>query len=128
VVICVLGLTYKPDTSTLRRSAALELINDLVEAGAQVKASDPMADRKELKDYKNFQFFEKAFDALTGADILLLVTPWAEYKKIDFQSVRKLLSGDLVFDTANIWKSTDVEDCGLKYANIGGGKLFGDRA
>lgn len=127
VVICVLGLTYKPDTSTLRRSAALELINDLVGAGAQVKASDPMADREELKEHKNFQFFEKAVDALMGADVLLLVTPWAEYKKIDFQGVRKLLSGDLVFDAANLWKCSDVEDSGLTYANIGGGKLLGSR-
>ena len=125
VVISVLGLTYKADTSTLRRSAALELINDLVESGAEVKASDPMADREELKDYNNFQFFEKAFDAIAGADVLLLVTPWTEYKKIDFRVVRGLLRGDLIFDAANILKSEDVENCGLKYANIGGGKLFG---
>jgi len=128
IKICVLGLTYKPDTSTLRRSAALELINDLVKSGAQVMASDPMADREELKEYQHFQFFEKAVEALVGADVLLLVTPWVEYKTIDFQEVRNALKGRLVFDTANLWKEVDVEAAGLQYANIGGGKLFGGRS
>jgi len=66
MVICVLGLTYKPGTSTLRRSAALELIGDLTRFGAKVKASDPAADRHELQNLSGFQFFEKSLDALTG--------------------------------------------------------------
>jgi UDPglucose 6-dehydrogenase len=125
IIICVLGLTYKPDTSTLRRSAALELIDDLVQFGAQVKASDPMADREELKDYLNFQFFENVTEALTGADVLLLVTPWAEYKTIDFHNIQKNMHGSLVFDAGNLFKEIDVKSAGLEYVNIGGGKLYG---
>ena len=126
--ICVLGLTYKPDTSTLRRSAALEIIDDLVASGAKVTASDPMADREQLKAYKQFDFYETAANALIGADVLLLVTPWSEYKNLSFIDVQKNMSGKLVFDTANLWKETAVTESGMEYINIGGGKLFGDNS
>ena len=124
-VICMLGLTYKPDTSTLRRSAALELISDLIECGAYIKASDPMADREELMAHKIFEFYECAFDAMDGADVLILVTPWSEYKLLDFQEVRRKMRGRLVFDAGNLWSDSKIGLAGLHYANIGGGKLFG---
>jgi len=124
IKVCVLGLTYKPGTSTLRRSAALQIINSLVICGAKVSASDPMADREAIKGYKDFNFYENPADAISGADVLVLVTPWEEYKNLNFFEVRKLLSGGLVFDTANLWKDVDVKLAGLRYVNIGGGKLF----
>lgn len=123
--ICVLGLTYKADTSTLRRSAAMEIIDDLVSHGAIVVASDPMADREELKLYKKFEFFETASDAWSGADVLLLITPWSNYKKLNFTEIQKNMKGNLVFDTANLWQEADITESGLEYMNIGGGKLFG---
>lgn len=124
--ICVLGLTYKPETSTLRRSAALEIIDDLVAAGANVTASDPLADRDELRSYGHFQFYESAYDALVKADALLLVTPWSQYKNLSFGDAKKNMTGKLVFDTANLWQETQVTGAGMYYMNIGGGKLFGD--
>ncbi len=123
--ICVLGLTYKPDTSTLRRSAAIQIIDELVSEGAIVVASDPMADREELKSYKQFEFFETASGAWSGADALLLITPWIQYKNLNFVEIKKNMSGNLVFDTASIWKEADIAESGLEYMNIGGGKLFG---
>jgi UDPglucose 6-dehydrogenase len=123
--ICVLGLTYKPDTSTLRRSAALEIIDELVSEGAIVVASDPMADREELKSYKQFKFYEAASDAWSCADALLLITPWIQYKNLNFIEVQKNMNGKLVFDTASIWKEANIVESGLEYMNIGGGKLFG---
>lgn len=126
--ICVLGLTYKPDTSTLRRSAAIEIIDELVSEGAIVVANDPLADREELKSYKQFEFFETASDAWFGADALLLLTPWTQFKNLDFIEIQKNMNGTLVFDTANIWKEADIADSGLEYMNIGGGKLLGKRS
>lgn len=55
----------------------------------------------------------------------MLVTPWEEYRTIDFEVIREKLRGNLVFDTANLWNSSEVELAGLQYVNIGGGKLFG---
>ena len=90
--VSVLGLTYKADTSTLRRSAALEVIADLVAAGAIVSAHDPRADRKELQAYDGFRFHEDPLDAVAGADALVLMTPWSDYRTLDFSAVRQRMS------------------------------------
>src|SRR3989338_5973043 len=74
--IALLGLTYKPETSTLRRSAALEVISMLKKEGAIIQAHDPKADRKEVKKYKQFTFFEDVYAALKGADACVVITPW----------------------------------------------------
>jgi UDPglucose 6-dehydrogenase len=120
--ICVLGLTYKPGTSTLRRSAALEVISELAHEGAEVSASDPKADRVELAAQRGFTFHEDALDAVRGADALVLMTPWAEFKALDFSAVRSAMRGDLVYDTANLWPADAVAAAGLRYLDIGRGR------
>jgi UDPglucose 6-dehydrogenase len=120
--ICVLGLTYKADTSTLRRSAALEVIADLVSEGAEISASDPKADRNELKNYTGFTVFDDPVAAAKNADALVLMTPWADYTSLDFASVKNAMKGSLVFDTANLWKADAVIATGLKYLDIGRGR------
>jgi UDPglucose 6-dehydrogenase len=122
--IGVLGLTYKPETSTLRRSAAIEIIAELVRNGAKVRASDPMADRNELKNCNGFEFFESADDALLNVDALILITPWEAYKSFDFKAAANLMHGRYVFDTANIWNMAKVQEAGLVYVGIGSGGNF----
>ena len=119
--ICVLGLTYKPDTSTLRRSAALEVIADLAAAGAEISTSDPKADRAELAAYRDFTFHTLPLAATCGADALVLMTPWADYKSLDFAAVKTSMRGTLVFDTANFWPTAAIAAAGLDYMNIGRG-------
>ena len=84
----ILGLTYKPDTSTLRRSAALEIIVDMVREGMWVSAHDPKADRAEVATHTDFRFFEDVYSAVEGAEVLVMITPWPEYKSLDFSRVR----------------------------------------
>jgi UDPglucose 6-dehydrogenase len=120
--IAVLGLTYKPDTSTLRRSAALEVIDGLVLEGASVVASDPRADRAELKGYTNFAFVNSAYDASDGADALVLMTPWSEYKNLDFEEIKARMNRPMVFDTANLWSANDLLRSGIEYFDIGRGR------
>lgn len=120
--ITVLGLTYKPDTSTLRRSAALEVIAGLVRAGANVAASDPRADRNELKAHTSFTFFEDSYDAVEDADALVLMTPWQEYKELDFGIIKARMGRPVVFDTANLWSANDLIQRGLEYFDIGRGR------
>jgi UDPglucose 6-dehydrogenase len=124
----VLGLTYKPETSTLRRSVAIEIINELIRSGAEVRASDPMAEREELKNSNGFKFFENADDALLNVDVLILITPWEVYKSINFKSAAKLMRGRFVFDTANIWDMVKVQEAGLTYVGIGNGRNFRNRS
>lgn len=122
--VCILGLTYKPDTSTLRRSAALELVGALLEMGAYVTAHDPKASRAELSLVEGLNFFESPLDAARQCEALVLMTPWKDYKSLDFSEVRKVMSGSLVFDTANLWNAEGVVAAGFEYLNIGSGRLL----
>jgi UDPglucose 6-dehydrogenase len=120
--IAVWGLTYKPETSTLRRSAALEVIGDLQREGARVTAHDPKADRSELQSHSGFRFFEDALKAASGADALVLMTPWSQYKTVDFSQLRSVMKGTLVFDTAGLWPATSLEPLGFEHLRIGRGR------
>jgi UDPglucose 6-dehydrogenase len=118
----VLGLTYKPDTSTLRRSAALEIIAEMAREGMRVSAHDPKADRAEVDTHTGFRFFEDVYSAIEGADVLILVTPWSEYKSLDLARVRRLMSGAFVIDTANLLDAHQLQGLGFKYLGIGRGR------
>ena len=120
--VCVLGLTYKADTSTLRRSAALEVIADLLREKAIVSAHDPKADREELRAYPGFTLADTAVGAAAGADALVLMTPWAEYRALDFAAVKGAMKGRIVFDTAGLWKADAVRGQGLEHLSIGRGE------
>jgi UDPglucose 6-dehydrogenase len=120
--VAVLGLTYKPDTSTLRRSAAMEVIADLGKNGAVITAHDPKVDRQELKAHAGFTFCDDPLDALTRADALVLMTPWKEYRDIDFDSVKRRMANPYVLDTAGMWDADRLTALGFVYDDIGRGR------
>lgn len=120
--IAVLGLTYKPDTSTLRRSAAIDVITALVKAGASVRAHDPRVDREELKRYSGFDFREDPLAAVADAEALVLMTPWEHYRNLDFEEVKRRMVGSYVLDTAGLWNAADLTRLGFHYAQIGRGR------
>jgi UDPglucose 6-dehydrogenase len=120
--IAVLGLTYKPDTSTLRRSAAIAVIADLINAGAEVGTHDPRADRDELRACGGFAFHEDPMSAVSGADALILMTPWREYRDLDFQEVKRRMKGAYVLDTAGLWQADRLKELGFAYDEIGRGR------
>ena len=122
--VAVLGLTYKPDTSTLRRSAALEIIGDLARENMSVRAHDPKADRGELKSLSGFAFCEDVYEAVKGAEALVLITPWKEYKALDFDRVKKTMSVPLIIDTANLLDGDHLVKMGFAYMDIGRGRGF----
>ncbi len=118
----VLGLTYKPDTSTLRRSASLEIIAEMVREGMQVSTSDPKADRAELAEHDEMRFCEDPYAAVAGAEVLILITPWPEYKSLDYERLRKAMSGNLIIDTANMLDAERLTKIGFRYLGIGRGR------
>lgn len=117
----VLGLTYKPDTSTLRRSASIEIIDNLVALGAHVLAFDPKADRQELLKHKEFQFCTDAYSAADGCDILIIITPWSEFKELDFRKIYSSMKRPILFDTQNMLNDTNLLEIGFTYLGIGRG-------
>lgn len=120
--ICVWGLTYKPDTSTLRRSVAIEITRNLVEEGAVVKAYDPKADEQELKQHKYLSVCRDVYDAADQADVIVLITPWAEFKAVDFGKIIARMRQPFVFDPQNFLDGEELKRMGFMYLGIGRGK------
>ncbi len=120
--VAVLGLTYKPDTSTLRRSVALEIIGDLVREKAAVSAHDPKADRGEVAAQSGFQFFDDPYAAAEGVDALVVITGWPEYKTLDFQKIKKAMAGAVLIDCNNMLDGDALARLGFAYLNVGRGR------
>lgn len=120
--IGVLGLTYKPGTSTLRRSAALEIIQALTGVGAAVRAYDPKADKKEVEAYlQHFTLCPDPYAAVRGAHALVLVTPWPEFKELDLARLRALMHGPVLLDAPNMLDPGQATQAGFVYQGIGRG-------
>ncbi len=99
--IAVLGLTYKSGTSTLRRSAALEIIRDMQQKGAFVKAFDPNVSKSDLES-KTFLLCEDAYATCENADAIVIMNDLPEFGDLDFERLRKLIRNPLVLDTQNL--------------------------
>ncbi len=121
-VISILGVTYKPGTSTLRRSLALELMAMLRKEKAQIRAFDPKADAREVHKETGQQLSKNAVEAARGCHALLLVTAWPEFADLPLQRMREaMLPPYLFFDTRNFFKSREreIREAGLLYRGIG---------
>ncbi len=118
--IAVWGLAFKPKTDDMRESPALTIIDALLEGGAQVTAFDPAAMPNSKKNYlPKIRYAKTALAAVKGADALLLVTDWDEFRSVDFAAIKKLMRGTVVGDGRNIWQPEEVRKHGLTYFSIG---------
>ncbi len=119
--IALWGLAFKPNTDDVREAPALELVRALLAAGAKVRAYDPVAAenaRKEI-DSPDLEIVERAHDACVGADVLVVITEWREFKSPDFRWLASTLRQPAVFDGRNLYDPEFVESCGLRYFGIG---------
>lgn len=114
------GLAFKPETDDMREAPSLTVISRLLGAGAQVVAYDPEAmheARRVLGD--SVTFASRPMEALAGADALIVVTEWNEFRSPDFATVRAALKSPVVFDGRNIWDPASVRAAGIEYRCIG---------
>jgi UDPglucose 6-dehydrogenase len=120
VRIAVWGLAFKPQTDDMREAPSLVLIEELLERGATVTAYDPEAihtARAELGDH--VEYAESAMAAAEGADALVLVTEWNEFRNPDLDGLKAALSQPVVFDGRNIWDPAELRGEGFEYHGIG---------
>jgi len=121
--IAVLGLAFKPNTDDMREAPSLSIINALAAKGAHINASDPasLAEAKwRLESIKDsISFFEDEYEAITGADALVIVTEWNQYRNLDFERIKKLLISPILFDLRNIYKRADIEKKEFRYYAVG---------
>jgi len=118
--VAVWGLAFKPGTDDLREAPALVLIEQLIGAGAQVVATDPVAMpgvRKMLGD--RIRYETSNYAAADGADALVLVTEWHEYRHPSFDRLKKIMRQPVVFDGRNIWSPAEMQAAGFVYHGIG---------
>jgi UDPglucose 6-dehydrogenase len=117
----VWGLAFKPNTDDMREAPAVVVIDKLLAAGATVRVYDPEAMHEARKRHlgDRVQYAQNPMDALAGADALMLLTEWNEFRRPDFEQIKKLLRGNAVFDGRNIYPRKTLEDLGFKYYAIG---------
>jgi len=118
--VAMWGLSFKPQTDDMREAPSLVIINKLLDAGVRVKAYDPVAiheTRRILGD--KIYYAPDQYDSLIDADCLMLVTEWPEFKFPNFNIIRKLLKGLVVFDGRNIYDAEDMKRKGFVYYCIG---------
>ena len=119
--IAIWGLSFKPDTDDIREAPALYMIEKLIESGAEVVAHDPeaMDNVKALSIGQQIYFSENEYDALNGADALIICTEWSLYRNPDFEKVKKLMKDAVVFDGRNLFDVEDMNAKGFYYSSIG---------
>ena len=117
----VWGLAFKPNTDDTREAPAFIIIDHLLDGGAKVRAFDPeaMENTRELKFGDRITYANKAYDALEGADALLLVTEWNEFRMPDWPRIKSMLSTPVVFDGRNIYDMDEMKEHGFDYFSIG---------
>ncbi|MCS4233544.1 UDP-glucose dehydrogenase family protein [Stenotrophomonas rhizophila] len=121
----VWGLAFKPNTDDMREASSRRLLAQLWEAGATVRAYDPEATeeaRRIFGEREDLVFCEHAYDALEGADALVVVTEWKQFRSPDFARLREMLNDAVVFDGRNLYDPQEIEAAGLAYYGIGRGR------
>ncbi len=119
----VWGLSFKPNTDDMRVSPAISMINALVEKGASVNAHDPEALKEAEWRFENIKdkvtLHKKRYDALEGADALLVMTEWNAFREPDFYLIKETLNQPAIFDGRNLYNPERMEKLGIDYFSIG---------
>ena len=117
--IAVLGLTFKPNTDDMRDSPSLAILPRLATAGAAIRAFDPAGIDEARNLMPELVYCDDAYDAAAGADALVLLTEWNEFRALDLARIGRLLAEPLVIDLRNIYQPAEMAAAGLSYVSIG---------
>lgn len=117
--VAVLGLTFKPNTDDMRDSPAIAVVQTLQDAGATIRAFDPEGQEQARKMLENIEYCEDAYDAMKGADALVIITEWDVFRALDLKRAKELLSQPVLVDLRNIYPREQVEAAGFTYTAVG---------
>jgi UDPglucose 6-dehydrogenase len=119
--IAVWGLTFKPDTDDVRSSVAIELVAELLRAGAQVVAYDPkgMQKARAIKTIADAEFASSALEAVSNAEALIIATEWSEFANVDLAVIKEKMRTPIVFDGRNLLDPETMRRLGFHYHSIG---------
>ncbi len=117
--IGVLGLAFKPNTDDIRFAPAIDLVHRLIEEGARVRAYDPEAMEKARELLPHVEFAKSAYDAAKGSEALLIATEWDEFRRLDWDRVRREMARPLVLDGRNLLSPAEMKKLGFEYRSFG---------
>ncbi|MBU3911368.1 MAG: UDP-glucose 6-dehydrogenase, partial [Candidatus Omnitrophica bacterium] len=117
--IGILGLSFKPQTDDMRSAPSIDIINDLKDSGAKIKAYDPKAIEKARPILKGVRFCKDMYEVARGSDCLAIVTEWQEFEVMDLKRVKKLMKNPLIVDGRNIFEPEKMKKLGFKYISMG---------
>jgi UDPglucose 6-dehydrogenase len=118
----VLGLAFKPNTDDMREAPSIPIVQALVERGAEVSAFDPVARYQAEQVFSGIEFADDAYGAADGADALVIVTEWDEFRALDLDRIAASLRGKILVDLRNVYDRADAEEAGLTYYGVGRGR------
>ena len=126
-VIAVLGLTFKPNTDDMRDAPSLDIVPALLEAGAKVQAYDPEA-HEAVTLLPGVDFKTGPYEAIEGADALVIITEWDQFRALDLERARGLMRRPILVDLRNIYPRDEMRQLGFTYASIGRPSVAGETA
>ena len=114
------GLSFKPNTDDIREAPAINVIEDLLGHGASIKAFDPAAMTQAERVFNgSISYCQRSYEALEGADALLVCAEWNEFRTPEFQRIKMLLRNPVIFDGRNIFDAAEMKQMGFVYYSIG---------
>ena len=122
-IIGILGLTFKPNTSDVRESPAIDIVQTLLKKGSKIKAYDPagMSEFKKVVENEELSYGNNAYEVAEGADALVLLTEWNEFRNLDLNKIKSLLARAVILDLRNIYEPELMTELGFKYMGVGRG-------
>ena len=117
--IAVLGLSFKPDTDDMRDAPSIVVINSLIRAGCKIKAYDPVAMKNAGKILRGITFSRDCYQAVEGADLLIILTEWNEFRQLDLLEIKRLMRKPSIVDGRNIYDPKKVKEMGFSYLGVG---------
>jgi UDPglucose 6-dehydrogenase len=119
--IAVLGLTFKPDTDDMREAPSIPLVTGLLDMGARVRAHDPAGMEQARKELPDIEYCDDPYECARGADVMVIVTEWAQFRALDLARLKMEMAGSIVIDLRNIYNPQEMEVCGFIYEGVGRG-------
>lgn len=126
--IGILGVSFKPNTDDVRDAPSLVVIPMLQEAGAQIVATDPAAMEEAEKKLSNVEWKDEPYDVTEGADCLVIMTEWNEFRSLQLDRVEKNMKTPVIVDLRNIYSLEEMKDRGFKYVSIGRKEVDGTKS
>jgi UDPglucose 6-dehydrogenase len=117
--LAVLGLSFKPETDDMRDAPSIDILHGLMERGAQVRAYDPAAMDAAAQLLPEVKMCSDAYAACEGADAMLLLTEWNQFRMLDLARVKEALAGQVIVDLRNVYDPRPMRAAGFTYVGVG---------